>query len=318
LSDTHPLSTGQLSLYERTPLQRELAAEADLILAIGERGGTGHADALFEIASGTPVAGIWLGNDGEAADPRSAGGAVTDIRTGLNQLIEASGDQQRSVDAELRTRIARGKDGLRAHIMDGVMRDFGDSSPMHYGAALAALAEMVDEDTICLGDIGSHNQWTRMVVQTLNRTTFTPEGYWGAMGFGLPAAMAAKLVAPDKKVVSVTGDGCFLMASSDFATATEYGLNPVIVILNDRQYGMIVGMQQGNYGRSYQTELNGPDFVAFAKSFGGDGVRVDRPEQMREALERGFASPKIFVIDATCTHEVPNYNMRAAWAELGQ
>lgn len=316
LPDAHPLSTGQLSLYDRTPLQRELAAGADLIVAIGERGGTGHADALFDIAAGTPVAGIWLGNDGESADERSVGGAVADIRTGLNQLLEAAGDQQRPVDPALRARIERGRDGLRRHIMDGVMRDWGTASPMHYGAALDALAEFVDEDTICLGDIGSHNQWTRMVIQTLNRTTFTPEGYWGAMGFGLPAAMAAKLAAPDKKVVGVTGDGCFLMASSDFATAVEYGLNPVIVILNDRQYGMIVGMQQGAYGRSYQTELNGPDFVAFARSFGADGVRVDRPDQMRAALEQGFASDTIFVIDATCTHEVPHYDMRGAWSEL--
>jgi acetolactate synthase-1/2/3 large subunit len=187
---------------------------------------------------------------------------------------------------------------------------------MHYGAALAALAECVDEDTIVLGDIGSHNQWTRMIVQTLNRSTFTPEGYWGAMGFGLPAAMAAKLAAPEKKVVTVTGDGCFLMASTDFGTAVEYGLNPVVVILNDRQYGMIVGMQQGAYGRVYQTELNGPDFVAYARSFGANGVRINRPEDMRAALERGFKSDTIFVIDATCTHEIPNYNLRKAWAEL--
>lgn len=128
--------------------------------------------------------------------------------------------------------------------------------------------------------------------------------------------MAAKVAYPDKKVISVTGDGCFLMASSDFSTAVEYGLNPVIVILNDRQYGMIVGMQQGAYGRAYQTELNGPDFVAFARSFGADGVRVDRPEQMRAALEQGFASDTIFVIDATCTHELPHYDMRGAWAEM--
>lgn len=316
MPDSHPLSTGQLSLYDRTPLQRELAAGADLILAIGERGGTGHADALFETAAGTPVAGIWLGNDGERADPRSVGGAVADIKTGLNQLLEAAGDQQRPVDAALRAMIERGKDGLRRHIMDGIMREWADATPMHYGAALDALAAVVDESTICLGDIGSHNQWTRMVVRTLNRTSFTPEGYWGAMGFGLPAAMTAKIAFPDSKVVSVTGDGCFLMASSDFATAVEYGLNPVIVILNDRQYGMIVGMQQGAYGRSYQTELNGPDFVAFARSFGADGVRVERPDQMRDALERGFASDTIFVIDATCTHESPHYDFRKAWAEL--
>jgi acetolactate synthase I/II/III large subunit len=316
LPDAHPLSTGQLSLYDRTPLQRELAAEADLILVIGERGGTGHADALFDIAAGTQVAGIWLGNDGETADARSVGGAVADIRTGLNQLLEAAGDQQRPVDTTLRARIERGRDGLRRHIMDSVMREWGDASPMHYGAALDALANHVDEDTICLGDIGSHNQWTRMIIQTQNRTTFTPEGYWGAMGFGLPAAMAAKLAAPDKKVVTVTGDGCFLMASSDFATAVEYGLNPVVIILNDRQYGMIVGMQQGAYGRAYQTELNGPDFVAFARSFGADGVRVDHPDQMQAALEQGFASTTIFVIDATCTHEVPHYDMRGEWAEM--
>jgi len=316
LPDTHPLSTGQLSLYDRTPLQRELAAEADLILTIGERGGTGHADALFAIAEGTPVAGIWLGNDGESADPRSVGGAVADIRAGLNQLIEACGNQQRPVDHKLRTRIECGKDGLRQHIMDDVMRDWGSASPMHYGAALDALTPLVDDDTICLGDIGSHNQWTRLLLRTLNRTTFTPEGYWGAMGFGLPAALAAKVACPDKKVISVTGDGCFLMASNDFATAVEYSLNPVIVILNDRQYGMIVGMQQGAYGRAYQTELNGPDFVAFARSFGADGMRVDRPEQMHDALERGFASDTIFVIDATCTHEVPHYDLLGAWAEL--
>lgn len=316
LPDTHPLSTGQLSLYDHTPLQRELAAGADLILAIGERGGTGHADALFAIAGDTPVAGIWLGNDGESADVRSVGGAVADIHTALNQLLEACGNQQRPANHALRSRIERGKDGLRQHIMDNVMREWADTTPMHYGAALDALAPMVDGDTICLGDIGSHNQWTRLIVKAINRTTFTPEGYWGAMGFGLPSAMAAKVAYPDKNVISVTGDGCFLMASSDFATAVEYGLNPVIVILNDRQYGMIVGMQQGAYGRTYQTELNGPDFVAFARSFGADGMHVDHPNQMREALERGFASKTIFVIDATCTHDVPHYDFIEAWSAM--
>jgi acetolactate synthase I/II/III large subunit len=178
------------------------------------------------------------------------------------------------------------------------------------------LSSVVDADTICLGDIGSHNQWTRLVVQSLNRNTYIPEGYWGAMGFGLPAALAAKAAYPDKRVLSVTGDGCFLMASADFSTAVEYGLNPVIVILNDRQYGMIVGMQEGYYGRKSETQLSGPDFVAFARSFGGDGIRVDRPEQMRDALERGFASETIFVIDATCDYRFPTYDFTRATEEL--
>lgn len=316
LPDTHPLSTGQLSLYERTPLQNELASEADLVIAIGERGGTGFADMLFGSTQAL-VVGLWLGNDGEVADQRAVGGAVADIKAGLNQLLEAVGDQQRPVDAALRERIARGKDGLRTHIREQIQRDHGSDQPMHYGVALDALADIVDADTIVLGDIGSHNQWTRLLVETLNRNTFTPEGFWGAMGFGLPAAMADKLAFPDKQVITVTGDGCFLMASADFSTATEYGINPVVVILNDRQYGMIVGMQEGYYGRKSETALDGPDFVAFARAFGGDGVRVERPEEMRAALEQGFASKTIFVIDATCDYRHPPARFKQAVEEMG-
>lgn len=316
IPDTHPLSTGQLALYDRTPLQKQLAAEADLIIAVGERGGTGHADVIFNLGN-APVVGIWLGNDGESPDPRSVAGAVADIKVGLDQLLEAIGDQQRPVDQALRARITRGKDGLRRHVREQIKRDYGLDHPMHYGVALDALSDLVDADTIVLGDIGSHNQWTRLLVESLNRTTYTPEGYWGAMGFGLPAAMAAKLAYPDKKVVAVSGDGCFLMASSDFSTAVENGLNPVIVILNDRQYGMIVGMQEGYYGRKSETALDGPDFVAYARSFGGDGMRVDRPDQMREALERGFASPSIFVIDASCDYRHPAYNLAKSAEEMG-
>ncbi len=173
IPDTHPLSTGQLALYDRTPLQKQLAAEADLIVAVGERGGTGHGDVIFNVSE-APVVGIWLGNDGEKPDPRSVAGAVADIKVGLNQLLEAIGDQQRPVDQELRDRITRGKDGLRQHIRAQIKRDHGLDHPMHYGVALDALPGFVDADTIVLGDIGSHNQWTRLLVESLNRTSYTP------------------------------------------------------------------------------------------------------------------------------------------------
>jgi acetolactate synthase-1/2/3 large subunit len=181
---------------------------------------------------------------------------------------------------------------------------------MHYIGALETLAEQVDDSMIVLGDIGSHNQWSRATLRSLHRNGFVPEGYWGAMGFGLPAAMATKLAHPERRVITVTGDGCFLMSSADFSTAVESGINPVILILNDRRYGMIVGMQEGAFGRQFATELDGPDFVAFAKAFGADGMRVERPEQMAEALERGFASKTIFVIDAICDYRSPHYSLR--------
>ncbi len=311
LPDVHPLSTGQHSLYQLTPLQREIAAEADLVLAIGERGGTGHADRLFNSTS-APVGGIWFGNEHERPDERAAFGAVAHIKTALNQLLEGAGDQQREASAELRARLSAGKQEQRDAVMSWVRSEFGDRRPAHYGLALEPLLDFVDDDLIVMGDIGEHNQWTRLLIETRNRTTYLPEGYWGAMGFGLPGALAAKLAEPAKKVACVTGDGCFLMASADFSTAVEYGINPVIIVLNDRQYGMIVGMQRNAYGRVSNTRLDGPDFVAFARSFGGDGMRVDEPEQMREALERGFASEVIYVIDARCDFDFPSYNFDRA------
>lgn len=314
ISDDHPLSTGNLSLYGRTPLQEELVAEADLVLAIGERGGTGHANGMFTLAAAgsTPVAGIWLANDGEEADARSVAGAAADIRSGLNQLVEALGDQQRTQDSGLRERILAGRDGLRERIMQEANAgwDTATGAPMPYSAALDALAAQVDDEMIVLGDIGSHNQWSRMALRSLHPNGFVPEGYWGAMGFGLPAAMAAKLAFPERRVITVTGDGCFLMSSADFSTAVESGLNPVILILNDRRYGMIVGMQEGAFGRQFATELDGPDFVAFARAFGADGVRVEHPDEMPAALEQGFNSKTIFVIDAICDYKAPHYRMK--------
>lgn len=315
LPDTHPLSTGQHNLYQRSPLHVDLASEADLIVAVGERGGTVHADGIFQ-ASEAPVVGLWLGNACEAADKRSVAGDVADIRAGLDQLIETLGDQQRPRNSDLRDRIARGRDGVRAHVRERVRTDHGNASPMHYGMAIDALLDVLDEDVICMGDIGTHNQWTRMLVQSLNRNTYIPEGFWGAMGYGLPAAIAAKLVHPDKRVLTVTGDGCFLMASADFSTAVEYGINPVILILNDSQYGMIVGMQERMYGRKSETALSGPDFVAYARAFGGDGMRVETPDQMAEALKRGFSSDRIFVIDAICDYQFPNYDLEGAYAAV--
>ncbi|RIK41072.1 MAG: hypothetical protein DCC58_13040, partial [Chloroflexi bacterium] len=155
LPDTHPLATSQLTLYGLTPLQQELARAADLVLAVGERGGTGHADGLFASVN-APVVGLWLGNAGETPDLRAVptASAVTSIREGLNQLLEALGDQQRPMDPALRQRIATEGEGLRRFIFEQAMQEYGDRSPMHYATAIAGLHEFIDDETIVLGDIG--------------------------------------------------------------------------------------------------------------------------------------------------------------------
>jgi thiamine pyrophosphate-dependent acetolactate synthase large subunit-like protein len=112
-----------------------------------------------------------------------------------------------------------------------------------------------------------------------------------AFAVGVPAAVAASLEYPGRQVVSVAGDGCFLMNAQELATATAYGASPVILVADNSQYGTIRQHQeQAHPGRVSGTALVNPDFAAFARSFGGYGERVSRTEDLAAALDRALGS----------------------------
>jgi acetolactate synthase-1/2/3 large subunit len=120
----------------------------------------------------------------------------------------------------------------------------------------------------------------------------------GAMGYGVPAAVAAKIVQPERTVVCFAGDGDFLMSGMELATAVQYDAPVVIVILNNGMYGTIRMHQEKNYpGRVVGTELRNPHFAAYARSFGALGEIVEETAQFAPAFERIVASGKPGVID---------------------
>jgi acetolactate synthase-1/2/3 large subunit len=120
----------------------------------------------------------------------------------------------------------------------------------------------------------------------------------GAMGYGLPAAIAAKLVHPDRAVICFAGDGCFLMSSQDLATAVRYRLPIVILIINNESYGSIRMHQERRFpGRFFATDLNNPDFVAYARSFGANAERVETTEGFAPALRRALSADLPTVIE---------------------
>jgi len=113
----------------------------------------------------------------------------------------------------------------------------------------------------------------------------------GSMGFGLPSAVAAKLIHPDRVVVCFTGDGDFLMNGQEFATAVQYGANLVAIVIDNGQYGTIRMHQEREYpGRVVGTQLRNPDFAAYARAFGGHGETVLATEEFEPAFERALAS----------------------------
>ena len=117
------------------------------------------------------------------------------------------------------------------------------------------------------------------------------------MGYGVPAAVAAKRVHPDKLVVAFAGDGCFLMNGQEFATAVQYDLPIVVIVLDNGMYGTIRMHQEREYpGRVIATDLTNPDFAAYATAFGGYGERVTATGEFMPAFRRAVASGRPAII----------------------
>src|SRR5690348_6470752 len=117
------------------------------------------------------------------------------------------------------------------------------------------------------------------------------------MGYGVPAAVMAKRQRPDSPVVAFAGDGCFMMNGQEFATAVQYGIPLIVVVLDNSMYGTIRMHQEREYpGRVSATLLKNPDFAAYAKAFGGHGERVETTEDFAPAFERAVQSGKPAII----------------------
>ena len=120
---------------------------------------------------------------------------------------------------------------------------------------------------------------------------------FAAMGFALPAAIAAKLAHPERRVVAVCGDGGFLMNVQELETAQRLGVALVCVIFRDGGYNLIEWKQQNQMGRTAGVRFGNPDFVALARAFGARGISVGAARELRPALREAFAHPGVSIID---------------------
>ena len=157
-------------------------------------------------------------------------------------------------------------------------------------SVMAALRERLPADAILASGAGNFSAWPhRFYVFHEYRTQLAPLS--GAMGYGLPAAIAAKLVEPERDVVCIAGDGDFLMSVSELATACQHDAAIVVLVVDNGMYGTIRMHQERHYpGRVSGTDLVNPDFAALARSFGAHGERVERSEDVPAALERALGA----------------------------
>jgi acetolactate synthase I/II/III large subunit len=277
-----PAYAGHAGLGMDPALARRIA-EADVLLAIGGRLGevpsSGytlvrapvpeqrlvhvHPDPDELGAVYEPELGIVSGLGQFAAAARALGPAGAHERAGL--LAEAHGAYERNL------REARDLPGA-----------------VQLSAVMAALRERLPEEGILTCGAGNFTVWAHRYYEfTRYPTQLAPRS--GSMGYGFPAALAAKAVHPDRPVVCLAGDGDFLMTGQELATAVQEQLDVVVLVVNNGMYGTIRMHQERRYpGRVVGTDLVNPDFVAYARAFGAHGALVERSEDVAGALDEAL------------------------------
>jgi acetolactate synthase-1/2/3 large subunit len=156
--------------------------------------------------------------------------------------------------------------------------------------AIKAMQDILSPDAIITNGAGNYSAWAHRYHQFSHPASqLAPTS--GAMGYGVPAAIAARLCHPSRQVICLAGDGCFLMTSQELATAVRHRLAIVFIIFNNRMYATIRMHQEKHYpARVIATDLSNPDFVAYARSFGVEAHSVTESAEFAPALQQALAS----------------------------
>jgi acetolactate synthase-1/2/3 large subunit len=266
-------------------LNPKLAArvrEADLVLAIGPRLGEMTTSGYKLLVPPTPEQALVHVHPG-AEELGRVYGAELPILSGAEPFAEAVRD--------IRLR-PRWSEWTRAARADYEAWQQPEQLPGDLDLALCvrALRELVPPDAIVSNGAGNYTVWVhRFWRWHTYPSQLAPTS--GAMAYGLPAAVAAKALHPERTVVCFTGDGDFLMSAGELATAVQYELPIIVLVVDNGMYGTIRMHQERNYpGRVVGTDLRNPDFAALAQSYGAYGEAVERTEDFAGAVERALAS----------------------------
>ena len=207
------------------------------------------------------------------------------------------------------------------------IQDMKEKYPLNYDHSqltgpyvIQKLYELTGGDAIISTDVGQHQMWAAQYFKFKEPRTFLTSGGLGTMGYGLGAAIGAKMGCPDKTVVNIAGDGCFRMNMNEIATAVRCGKPLVQIILNNHVLGMVRQWQTLFYEQRYsQTILNdGVDFVKVSEAMGAKAIRVTKMEEVEPALKMALSSEGPIVLDCWIDQDLSVYPMVPAGASLDE
>src|SRR5574341_346495 len=214
-------------------------------------------------------------------------GVVGDISISLREIADRTSSNEANYYKALREQILRESQ---------VYKD-DKSFPPKPQKILADLRDIMGEDDIVISDVGAHKLWVARVYPCYKPNTCIISNGFASMGIGVPGAIAAKLLYPERKVVTVTGDGGFLMNVQELETALREEVPFVSLVFHDKSYSLIEIKQQITFGRKSHVNFGNPDFVKLAESFDAIGYRIEATDELKPVLEEAFSKNKPVIID---------------------
>jgi acetolactate synthase-1/2/3 large subunit len=284
----HPLYAGHLQIGAHPEIVRTVK-EADVLLALGTRLGEITSQRYTAIAPSQRIAQVDI-------EPSMVGkaypvelGVVADLAEALDALL-AQGPPPRDPSAWARERRTACEEAMSVP-----PEEHGDR--VDNRQIIRMLREALPDDAVLTNDAGNFSGWLHAFFTFRRPGTYVGAAS-GAMGYGLPAAVGAKLAHPDRPVVSLSGDGGFLMTVQELETAVRLRLPIVALVFNNNMYGTIRMHQERRYpARTIGTDLGNPDLVALANSFGAFGALVTSDAEFPAALREALAQERPAVIE---------------------
>ncbi|VXC50298.1 thiamine pyrophosphate-binding protein [Pseudomonas sp. 9Ag] len=289
--NSHPSYAGDAGLG-MNPELANLIGEADLLLAVGTRLGditTRHYELVDVPKARQRLIHIH-------PDPQEPGRVrVPDLAicAAVSEFAVATEELQAGpVTASRKSWLTRAR-----NIRAAWQQPTPSPGPLQLAEIVAWLGQRLTSEAVITNGAGNYTLWVHRFYPFRGLgSQLAPTS--GSMGYGLPAAIAAKLAEPSRPAVCFAGDGCFQMTCQELATAMQYGANVIIIVVNNGSYGSIRMHQDKHYpGRRYGTDLVNPDMVALAQAYGAGAARVERTEQFADIFEQAMTASRPFLIE---------------------
>ena len=284
----YPLYTGLLGMHG-SRVSNKVVSECDLLITVGARFSDRVISNMKRFATDAKIMHI-------DADPAEINKNITvnyPLTGDIIDIIGAIIDKTESVDeTDWAVNVKSWKEEYRMKLPDN-----GTLKPSFI---IEKFCELTEGNAIVTTEVGQNQIWAAQYYTFSQPRQYISSGGLGTMGYGTGAAIGAQIAMPDKKVINFAGDGSFRMNCNELATAVYYKLPIIIAVLNNGTLGMVRQWQTMFYDKRYSSTTldRGPDFVKLAEAYGGVGIRVEKPEQVEDAIKAALSyTDRPIVID---------------------